>query len=261
MKTQVAWPRLVIGAGLVFLYVPVLTVALLSISDRSVPIFPMGQLTADWYVQLIRDERFVQTGLRSLIVAFSSSTLGLILGTGGALGVTKLSGRKSAALVAVFVAPNMIPALVLGVALALTFGLYRVPLSMVTIVVGHSLLTSAITFLIVSSRLRGFEWSTIESARVLGATALQAFRRVTLPLLGPALVGSFLLGIAVSFDDFILAFFLTGGDSTLPLLMWSMMRRGFSPTANALATILVVSTFGLAVIAERLVGRRSRSGL
>lgn len=255
MKERTLWPRIVIGAFLAFLYLPLVVMALMSFSDRGVSLFPVSGLTLDWYREVFEDERFRSTGVNSLGLAFISTAIGVALGTSAAFGLSQLKSRTAGILAGLYSAPLVVPSLVLGIAMALAFNMYGVPLSFWTLVVGHALLSGPLVFLLVSARLRGFDWSVMQAARVLGAGPFQAFRRVLAPLIFPAVAGGALLSFALSLDNFILSFFLTGGESTLPLLMWSMMRQGFSPAINAVATILLVSALACAVVGERLTRR------
>ena len=252
MREHPRWPAVVIAVTLSFLYLPLVVMAVLSLSSRSVALFPLQGFTFDWYRTLLEDERFRNTGLNSLSVAAVSTAIGLLLGTSAAFGLSRLRGRVVGAVASLYVGPIVVPSLVLGIAMALAFNMYGVPLSFWTLVIGHSLLAGPLIYLLVSARLRGFDWSVLQAARVLGAGPVVAFRRVMIPLLLPAIAGGGLLSFALSLDNFILSFFLTGGDSTLPLLMWSMMRQGFSPAINAVATMLLAVALACAVIGERL---------
>jgi spermidine/putrescine transport system permease protein len=131
--------------------------------------------------------------------------------------------------------------------------LVEIRLSFWTVVAGHVVVNAPLIYLVVAARLKGFDWSLVQAARTLGANPLQAFRRITAPLLAPAVVGGAILAFAISIDNFVVTLFLTGGESTLPLLIWSMMRAGFSPAVNALATVLVAGTLAAAIVAQRLV--------
>lgn len=258
MKDGRVWSKLIIGVTVTFLYLPLAVVALISFSDRQTPGFPIGNLTMAWYREIIADGRIVETTIRSLSVAALATLIGLILGALAALSLSRRRGPFVGFLNGLYVAPNIVPALVLGVAMAMTFSFWGVRLSFGTIVIGHSMLTSSLVYLLVAARLRGFDWSIVEAARVLGATPSGALRKVIFPLVVPAVAGGGLLGFVVSLDNFILSFFLSGGDSTLPMLMWSMMREGITPLINAIATLMLVATVVLALLAERLSGRGAR---
>jgi spermidine/putrescine transport system permease protein len=254
------WAPVVIGGGLIFLYGPILLIALLSLNASPIAALPVRGLTLHWYDALFADERFRAAGTYSLEIGVVSTAIAVVIGTAGALGLgRRRTARPVAALGYFWAVPLLIPALVLAVALASSFRLLDVRLSFWTIVAGHVVVNAPLVYLVVMARLRGFDWSLVQAARTLGATASTAFRRVTLPLLAPAILGGAILSFAISLDNFVVSLFLTGGQSTLPLLIWSMMREGFSPTANALATVLLVITLLAALLAQRLATRQPRA--
>jgi len=261
MRRHTLWAPIVIVACLLFLFVPIILIAVLSFNASPIAALPVRGLTLDWYDALFADERFRDAGLYSLEIAFISTAIAVVIGTAGALGLARSRISKPVAALGYFwAAPLLVPALVLAVALASTFRLLDVRLSLWTIVAGHVVFSAPLVYLIVMARLRGFDWSLVQAARTLGASASGAFLRVTLPLLAPAIIGGAILSFAISLDNFVVSLFLTGGRSTLPLLVWSMMREGFSPTVNALATLLLVITLAAAVLAQRLARHEPRAG-
>jgi len=261
MRRRARWAPIVIVAALVFLYVPIILIAVLSFNASPIAALPVRGLTLGWYDALLADERFRDAGIYSLEIALISTAIAVVIGTAGALGLGRRRTSRPVSAIGYFWAvPLFVPALVLAVALASTFRLLDVRLSLWTIVAGHVVVNAPLVFLIVTARLRGFDWSLVQAARTLGASPAGAFRRVTLPLLAPAIIGGAILSFAISLDNFVVSLFLTGGRSTLPLLVWSMMREGFSPTVNALATLLLVVTLAAAVVAQRLATRQPRVG-
>jgi spermidine/putrescine transport system permease protein len=251
------WPWLVIGGTLVFLYGPVFVTALFSLSDRNVAGFPIHHLTVRWYVNLWHDPQFRQAGLFSLKVATISTLIALVIGTPAALATARSRSITLRLLTGFYVIPLLLPALVLAVSMAAMFRLLNVALTSWTVIAGHVVISAPLIFLVVTARLRGFDWSLPAAARVLGASPPQAFLRVTAPLLAPAVLGGAILAFAISMDNFVISLFLTGGTSTLPLLIWSRMREFFDPTVNAMATLYIVMTLLAAVVAERVSGFRT----
>jgi spermidine/putrescine transport system permease protein len=249
------WAVGTVAAILLFLYGPLILIGVLSFNASSVAGLPIDGLTFRWYEQLFEDQRFVAAGVFSLKIAAISTAISLVIGTAGALGLSRRSSRLLGALGQFWLVPLIIPALVLSVAMASAFRLLEIRLSLWTVVAGHVVVNGPLVYLLVTARLRGFDWSLVEAARTLGASGPQAFRLVTGPLLAPAIVGGAVLSFAISLDNFVTTLFLTGGESTLPLLIWSMMREGFSPSVNAMATLLVAATLVAAVAAERLARR------
>jgi spermidine/putrescine transport system permease protein len=141
----------------------------------------------------------------------------------------------------------------LGVALMLFFVTIKWPLSLVTVTIGHTAFNVPVMMIIVRTRLRQLDAHLLEAAYDLGATHWQAFRRVTLPLLAPAIIGGVLLTLIISLDDFIVTFFTGGpGSTTLPLKVYSMIKSGVSPKINALSAVLAVASMALVGAAAAL---------
>jgi spermidine/putrescine transport system permease protein len=255
--TSTIWPWLVIAGVLGFLYAPVAITAIFSFNDSAITGFPIKGITTEWYANLWNDAEFREATMFSLKIAALSTLISVLIGTPAAIAVNRSGSRWVRALNAVYVSPMLIPALVLAVSMTTMFTLLSVQLSMWTIVGGHVVVSAPLIFLIVSARLRGFDWTLPSAARVLGATPFQAFVRVTVPLLAPAVMGGAILAFIVSMDNFVISLFLTGGESTLPLLIWSRMRESFDPTVNAMATLLLVATLTAAIVAERLTRART----
>jgi ABC-type spermidine/putrescine transport system permease subunit II len=244
-------------AGLLFLYLPVLVTGLFSVNSSQIQGFPLHGLTFHWYIQVWQDPLVRAAALFSLKVAASSTAIAVGMGTAAAMAVSRWKGRGAVMLNAFYVLPLVVPALVLAVAIASAFRLLNVPLSFWTVLTGHVVISAPLMYLLVSARLRGFDWSLPGAARVLGASPFQAFRKITAPLVAPAVLGGAVLAFAISMDNFVASLFLTGNQSTLPLLIWSRMREAFDPTVNALATMFVVFTLIAALVAERLVHVRA----
>jgi spermidine/putrescine transport system permease protein len=254
------WPWFVIAGTLIFLYGPVLVTALFSFNDSNIAGFPVRGLTVRWYVNLWHDPQFRQSGLFSLKVAALSTLIAVAIGTPAAFAAARSRSVAMRVLSGFYVVPLLLPALVLAVSMAATFRLLNLRLTFWTVLVGHVVMSAPLIFLVVAARLRGFDWSLPAAARVLGASPPQAFLRVTAPLVAPAVLGGAILAFAISMDNFVISLFLTGGTSTLPLLIWSRMREFFDPTVNAMATLYIVMTLLAAVIAERVGGFRATRG-
>ena len=151
--------------------------------------------------------------------------------------------------------PLVMPEIMMGVALMLFFVMIKLPLSLVTVTLGHAAFNLPVEMVMVRARLRKLDPGLDEAARDLGATPWQAFRRVTLPLLMPAMIGAALMAFTISLDDFIVTFFTAGpGSTTLPLRVYSMVKSGVSPVINALSAVLVLismALMGLSLLLQR----------
>lgn len=241
-----------------FLFVPLGLLALFSFHDAPGLALPWRGFTTRWYEQILRTPELMASLRVSLVVALASSVLAVVVGTAAAIAVVRyrFPGRS---LVATFsVVPLVFPYLALAVALLVTFVSLGVRLSIATIVIGHTVVAIPYTVIIIAAQLAGVDRSMEEAALDLGASRLRILRRVYLPLAAPAIVSAFATSFIVSFDEFYLAFFLSGSDQTLPVYFFSGLRRAqLLPPTVALSTIVMLVTI-LSITAVELY--RTRSG-
>jgi ABC-type spermidine/putrescine transport system permease subunit II len=250
----IAWG--VAGAILVFLFAPVVLVVLFSFNAGTSTSPPLEGLSLRWYHQLAADEEFLTAMYNSAVVAMATVVFVSVVGTAAAFGLSRRPGRFTSAVSTLILTPMVVPGLFLGVALLSFVTRVGIEASLFTVFIGHALVTLPIVYLVVSARLSGLDCTVIEAARDLGASAPQAFVKVVLPNIAPALVGAALLVTAWSFDEFIITLFTNGGDSTVPLLIYSRLRRGLDPSINAIASIVVAATVVAAVVAGRLISSK-----
>jgi spermidine/putrescine transport system permease protein len=232
-------------AEVLFLYLPIAVLIIYSFNAAKLAMAWQG-FSLQWYAALARDHALMVACRNSILIAVVSTGVATLLGVSVAIGLERLPRRLRAWLDGAFLLPLVIPEIMMGVALLLFFVLIKVPLGLLTVTIGHAAFNLPVVLLIVRSRLRRLDPRLEEAARDLGATPWQAFRRVTLPLLRPAIIGAALLAFTVSLDDFVVTFFTAGpGATTLPLKVYSMIRTGISPEINALSAILVVASMCL----------------
>jgi spermidine/putrescine transport system permease protein len=244
---------LVISLGnLVFLYGPIAILVAFSFNASRLSA-TWGGVTLQWYRELLSDQALLVAVQNSMLVATVSTAVAAILGVAAVVGLESLSPRKQRIIEGAMLMPLIVPEVMLGVALMLFFVTIKWPLSLVTVTIGHAAFNVPVVMVIVRARLRKLDPHFLEAAYDLGATPWQAFRRVTLPLLAPAIVGSVLLAFTISLDDFIVTFFTGGpGSTTLPLKVYSMIKSGVSPEINALSAVLVVVSMALVAVAATL---------
>jgi spermidine/putrescine transport system permease protein len=229
----------------VFLYAPIAVLIVFSFNASRLSAGWQG-FTLEWYRLLLQDEALLMAVQNSLVVAGGSTLLAIVLGVAGGMGLEGASIRSQRIAEGVLLLPLIIPEVMLGVALMLFFVVLKWPLSLGTVMIGHAAFNLPIAMIVIRARLRKLDPQLSEAARDLGATPWQAFRRITLPLLLPALIGAGLMAFTLSLDDFIVTFFTAGpGATTLPLRVYSMIRSGVSPEINALSAVLVLISMGL----------------
>ncbi|MBF8176474.1 MAG: ABC transporter permease [Burkholderiaceae bacterium] len=232
-----------------FLYVPLAIVVVYSFNDSRLNAEWVG-FTLDWYRTLFANKEMLQAAGNSLIIALVSSLVSTALGTMAGFALHRYKSRVLQVLV---LTPIAIPEILVGVSLLIFFVMLNLTLGMLSVTLAHIAFSMGFVAIVVRSRLSGMDESLTEAARDCGATPLQAFRRVTLPLIMPGVLAGALMAFTLSIDDFVITFFTAGANtSTLPLQIYSMIKIAVTPEVNAVSTLLMALTLFLIVIASKL---------
>jgi spermidine/putrescine transport system permease protein len=227
-----------------------------SFNDSTILVFPLKGFTLKWYSQLADASELLESVRNSVVLGVISSLAATALGTMAAIGVMRFQFPGRSTFLGLASMPMVIPYVVLGVGLLILFDQIGFRLSLWTVGLGHVIINIPYVMLIVASRLAGFDASLEEAAMDLGATYWMTLARVTLPISAPALISAFLMSFTTSFDEFALAFFLIGNETTLPVYLYSQLRfPSRLPLVVALAAILMVGSIVIVIFAEWL--RRS----
>lgn len=238
-------------AYLLFLYVPVLFLPVFSFNDSIFIAFPLKGFTTKWYEQAFADDDMLNALIASLQVGAIVAILSTILGLFGAKAVTRYRMPGQAAVTGLIMLPLFIPEIILGISLLILINGLDIPLSLFTVGIGHVMLCTPFAMAVLTSRLDGFDRSLEEASMDLGESPWMTFWRVTFPLVAPGIVSSLLLTFIVSFDEFLLSFFLAGAQPTLPVYIWSQLRfPNKLPGVLALGALILISSCVLVVIAE-----------
>jgi len=243
---------------MLFLYAPIGLIVLFSFHSTPSLSLPFEGMSLRWYETIFDSYDFRTALWNSLIVAGFSAVITTILGTLSALALMRMKGKAKSVFAFLNFAPIAMPGLFLGIALVILYSLIGLPRSLLTIIIGHTLFTLPFFVESVRSRLEYFDLSFEEAARDLGATPLKAFWLVTLPIIGPTIAGAAILTVALSLDEFLITVFVTGTDTTLPLLILSMIRRAVDPSINAASVIMLVMTIGIIGVAGLVMTMRRR---
>ncbi len=232
--------RLALILGFAFLYAPILILVIYSFNESRLVTVWSGFSTR-WYVELWNNRGLMDAARISLIVAVIASTIAAAMGTlaGVALArAPKFFGRTLFS--GMVLAPLVMPEVITGLSLLLTFIAMSVDRGVVTVILAHATFSMCYVAVVVQARLAGFDASVEEAAMDLGARPGTVFFRITLPLILPAIVSGWLLSFTLSLDDLVIASFLAGpGATTLPMRIFSSVRLGVTPEINALCTILI----------------------
>lgn len=251
--------------GYAFLYGPIAVLIAYSFNDsRLVTVW--GGLSLRWYGELFANEKMMQAAWLSLRIAAVSATGAVVLGAAAAFALVRLGRfRGRGAFATLLVAPLVIPEVIIGLSLLLLFVWLQQAIGWpatrgaTTIAIAHATIGIAYVAVVVRARLQRLDPDLEAAAADLGAPPFTAFRRVTLPLLAPALVAGWLLAFTLSLDDLVVASFVSGpGASTLPIVVFASVRLGVTPEVNALATLLVAAVAVVVGCAAWLLHRRER---
>ena len=241
-----------------FVYAPILILVIYSFnSSRLVSVWE--GFTIDWYVKLFHNEALGKALQNTLIVAISSTIISTVFGTMVALVMERYEFWGKLPFDALLYLPIIIPDIAMAVMLLLFFVMAKIPLSLISIIISHVAFNISFVAVVVRARLADFDRSLEEAAMDLGANEFQTFRRVTLPLLMPGILGGALLAFTLSIDDFVITFFTAGiGSTTLPLRIYSMVKLGVTPEINALSTLMLLASMilvGLSLVLQKGGGR------
>ena len=236
---------------LLLLYFPIGVLVLFSVNDGTTLAFPLRGLTVHWYQDMLGNRVLLNAVRNSALVALFSSLCATTLGSAAAIGVLRFDIRGKLAFVALALMPLLVPFLILGVALLILFAAFDIPRSLLTVAIGHTVVSLPYTLLIVMARLVGFPSNLEEAAEDLGASYAYTLRRVILPLIAPGMLAAWLVAFTVSFDEFVLTSFLIGRDPTLPVFIVGQLRfANRFPQVVALAIVVMLVSLTLVVIAE-----------
>jgi len=268
MSSRGMFSRGALVLGLVFLYVPILSMVVFSFNNsRLVTVWDGAHSpTLKWYFELASNDQILSAAWLSIKIAIIAASASVVLGTLSGVALARFGAFRGRALLAgMTTAPLVMPEVITGLSLLLLFVALEDAIgwpqgrSAVTITLAHITFCMAYVTVVVQSRLVGFDESLEEAAMDLGARPAKVFFRITLPLIVPALVSGWLLAFTLSWDDLVISQFVAGpSSSTLPMVIFSKVRLGVSPDVNALATIMVLVVASGIVISSIWIGYQNR---
>jgi spermidine/putrescine transport system permease protein len=252
----------------IFLYAPILFIVGGSFNAGKQAMIWQG-FSLDWYAKAFSNPLMMEALRTSLYIAFATAVLSAIIGTLTALGLERVKGWLRGFFDALIYIAIMVPGIVIGISTLIAFvsvfdavnpwlqtiWAIRLEMGAWAVIAAHVLFNIAVVALLVRARLQGMDRSLVEASEDLYATPLGTFRQVVLPLLAPAILAGFLLAFTFSFEDFIIAYFVAGPDVTLPIYIFSSIRRGVTPEINAVGTVVLLTSFALLVVAQLILQR------
>jgi spermidine/putrescine transport system permease protein len=251
-KPNISWQAIFSALMFFYMYLPILVLTLYSFNDSAYSADWKG-FTLKWYTKLFDDSRVLTALQNSLTVALIAVAISAVLGTMMAVGLARYRFPGKSLYRGVSFLPLIVPDIAIAVATLVFLAVIAIPLSLWTIVAAHVVFCLSYVAYVVSSRIVGLDPHLEEAALDLGATPFQAFIRVLLPELMPAIIAGCLISFVLSMDDFLIASFTAGtGATTLPMEIFSRIRTGVKPDVNALSVILILLSGTVALIAELL---------
>ena len=268
--------RLYSIAVYLFLYVPIGIIVLFSFnSGRHASDFQ--GLSVKWYGKALSNPFVIDALTTSLIIALSVAILSSVMGTSAALALQRVRGPMRVMFDGLIYVSIMIPGIVIGiatlVALVTVFDFLnpilaalwpqgvKAPnfsLGYASVIAAHTLFTMSLVIILVRARIAGMDRALIEASEDLYATPWRTFYQITLPQIFPAILAGFLLSFTFSFDDFIISFFVAGANTTLPVYVFSSIRRGITPEVNVIGSMVLGVSLTLLIVAQVLLRRRDR---
>lgn len=250
----------ILVAALLFLFVPLFVVIAFSFNDGGSVTLPFRGVTLEWYRDVVSSPEFREAVANSATVAGVTALSTLVVGTLAAYGITRARSRLRPVVAVLLFLPLTLPGLFLGLSLLVVFARAEVSLSLTTVAIAHLVYVLPYYLLIAVAALQRLDPALEEVGADLGGGAWLVFRRVTLPQIWPILLAAALLAFLLSFDEFIITFFVIGPQSTLPLFIFSSLRRTVDPTINAISSLLLLVTILVFAVSFALTLRSARSG-
>lgn len=245
---------------LIFFYMPIMMLVILSFNNGRG--FSWEGFSLKWYLELfIKSPDLWEAFLRSVLIAVTSSVISVVIATLGAIAIKWYNFKVKNYVKFVSYIPLVIPDIIMGISLAIFFANFRIPflgiegipLSLWTVFIAHTTFNVPFALFIIMSRLDEFDYAVVEAAHDLGASEFQTLVKVIIPIMMPGIISGFLMAMTLSFDDYVITSFVSGnGEPTLPLYIYSSIKRGVSPVVNALSVILIIGTIILTFSSRKL---------
>ena len=233
----------------IFMFLPVAVVVLLSFNASQFGSFPMTGFSLRWFVELWNNEAILRAFRTSIVLGLMTALISTTLGVLASLALVRYRVPGANTISTLLIAPILVPEVVLAVALLLFLNFLGINKSFGLLLFGHVIFTLPFVILVVQARLISIKRDVEEAAMSLGATPVQTFFQITLPLMLPAVLAGALFAFTISFDDITgTLFWKPGGVETVPTQIFAMLRNSISPEINALGTVMIVMTVGLPLL-------------
>jgi spermidine/putrescine transport system permease protein len=232
------------------LYLPIITLVIFSFTASRFPFFPITEWSVKWYVALWHDQTFFASFRNSLLVSGSASIVSVIFGFFGSYSLVRAKFIGKGVISSLLVLPLAVPLVLLALALRIYFAALGFDFNLITVFLGHLVYMIPLSVMVLRGRFESFPWSHEEAGLDLGASRMRIFLEIIVPWMLPAIVGALLLNFTFSFDEFIVAWFLTNFQITLPIKIWTDLLMMYNPKVNVIGTIVFILSITVALTAH-----------
>jgi spermidine/putrescine transport system permease protein len=231
---------LYIYCTLFFLYIfaPLILIFIFAWNNNEGYSFPLNGFTWKWFLELFKDVLAKKAIMNSALIAFISATVSTILGTALSFGILASSLKNKGILIGLLLLPVLMPSLTIGIAVLVFFRTFSFPLGLPTVILSHVSICISYVVLILMGRIDGFSLNLQEASVDLGASWIQSIKDIILPLLMPAIIAGWVFSFMLSFNEFIITYFLIGNNVTIPVYIYSQLRFGLSPKVNVISVLV-----------------------
>jgi spermidine/putrescine transport system permease protein len=240
-------PILKIYTILFFLYIftPLVLIFIFAWNSGEGYVFPIQGFTWNWFIELFQDDLAKKSIGNSIIIALSSATISTILATFLSIGLLKGGFRRPQLFLSFLILPVLMPSLTIGISALVFFRTVNIPLGIPIVIIAHVSISMSYVFLIIMSRIESLPLSLQEASIDLGANWISSIKDIVFPILLPAVIAGWLFAFMISWNEFIITYFLIGTGSTLPIYIFSQLRFGISPKVNVISLLVTIFTLGV----------------
>jgi spermidine/putrescine transport system permease protein len=245
----------------IYIFAPIILIFIFAWNKGEGYNFPLQGITWKWFIELFKDELALKSIKNSIIIAVISATISTIFGTALTFGIIKGISKYKTAYLTLLMLPVLMPSLTIGIAALVFFRTINIPLGIPIVILSHVSISMSYVFLIMMGRIEGLSLDIQEAAVDLGASWFESLKDVIFPVLLPAIIAGWLFSFMISWNEFIVTYFLIGNEVTLPIYIFSQLRFGISPKVNVISVLITLFTLIviLILITSRKVYSRIKS--
>ncbi len=232
----------------IYIFVPIILIFIFAFNKGEGYNFPLQGFTWDWFKDFFKDRIALNAIKNSIIIAVISATISTILGTGLTIGLVKPIFKFKTAFIIALLLPVLMPSLTIGISALVFFRSINIPLGIPIVILAHVPISLSYVFLIMMGRIEGLDFDIQEASIDLGATWFESIKDTILPVIFPAIIAGWLFSFMISWNEFIVTYFLIGTDITLPIYIFSQLRFGISPKVNVISVFVTMFTLFVIVL-------------